>query len=209
MNWIARFLLAGIYRTCEKAYSEYREQKIRNQKNIICGRNVIISPESRISTCGNISFGDNTWMYGTISAFPHNKDCIVSIGSDCYIGDQTRIWVGKKIVIGDRVLIAHNVNIFDTTTHPIDKKIRAEHELIVKTKGMPEEQYDTIYETPVTIGDDVWIGCNSIVLRGVTIGEGAIVSAGSVVTKDVPPNTMVAGNPAKVVNNFGSLQTSV
>lgn len=202
MNKIIRYIFAGLYRIAYKAHSEYKEQAFRKQKNIVLGRNVVISCDSRISSCGQITFGDNTWMYGTINTFPHNNDCKVNIGSDCYIGDQTRIWAAKKVVIGNRVLIAHNVNIFDTTTHPIDKKIRAEHELIVKTKGMPEAQYDTIYETPVTIGDDVWIGCNSIVLRGVTIGEGAIVSAGSVVTKDVPPNTMVAGNPAVVVKQL-------
>lgn len=202
MNKIIRYIFAGLYRIAYKAYSEYKEQAIRNQKNIVFGKNVVISCDSRISNCGQITFGDNTWMYGVINTFPHNKDCKVNIGADCYIGDQTRIWAAKKVVIGNRVLIAHNVNIFDTTTHPIDKQIRAEHERIVKTKGMPNEQYDTIYETPIIIGNDVWIGCNSVVLRGVTIGEGAIVSAGSVVTQDVPPNTMVAGNPAVVVKQL-------
>ena len=143
-----------------------------------------------------------TWLYGSIMIFPHNKDCKVQIGKDCYIGDHTRIWCGKSVKIGNRVLIAHNVNIFDTTTHPINKKIRYEHELFVKEKGMPDIKYDTIEETPVEIGNDVWIGCNSIILKGVKIREGVIVAAGSVVTRDVPANVMVAGNPAKIIKKL-------
>ncbi len=52
---------------------------------------------------------------------------------------------------------------------------------------------------PVKIGDNVWIGCNSIILKGITIGNGAVVAAGSIVTKDVPPKVLVGGNPAKVI----------
>ena len=55
---------------------------------------------------------------------------------------------------------------------------------------------------PITIGDDVWIGCNSIILKGVKIGNGSIVAAGSVVTKSVPPFSLVAGNPAKIVKEL-------
>jgi acetyltransferase-like isoleucine patch superfamily enzyme len=58
-------------------------------------------------------------------------------------------------------------------------------------------------EAPVFIHDDVWVGAMSIVLKGITIGEGSIVGAGSVVTKDVPPWTIVAGNPAKIIREIG------
>lgn len=202
MNKVIVFFLAKLYQLCDRAYSEYREQKIRNQNNIVLGDKVVISKEAKISGNGKVSLGNNTWMYGMINTFPHNNDCSVTIGSDCYIGDHTRIWVGKQVVIGDRVLIAHNVNIFDTTTHPIDKYIRYKHECEVKACGMPKKQYETIYESPIIIEDDVWIGCNAIVMRGVRVGTGAIISAGSVVTKDVPPNTMVAGNPAVVIKEL-------
>lgn len=106
------------------------------------------------------------------------------------------------MVIGDRTLIAHNVNIFDTTTHPIDKCIRYEHECFVKTKGMPMNKYETIEESPVIIGEDVWIGCNCVIMKGVKIGNGSIIGAGSVVTKDIPAGVMAAGNPAKIIKKL-------
>jgi acetyltransferase-like isoleucine patch superfamily enzyme len=81
-------------------------------------------------------------------------------------------------VIGDRVIIAWDCNILDRDYHSID--------------GTEERT------APVRIGDDVWIGCRSIVLKGVSIGDGAIVAAGSVVVKDVPAHTLVAGNPAQI-----------
>lgn len=200
MNKFIKKILAGGYRISQKAYEEYRQDKYRCMKNLKLASNVKISSDAIIPLgVGKIELGDNTWFCGTMNVFPHNQDCFIKIGKDCYIGDHSRLWVGIGITIGDRVLIAHNVNIFDTTTHPIDKKVRYEHENLVKATGMPIEKFDTIYESPVIIEDDVWIGCNCVILKGVTIGEGAIVSAGSVVTKDVPANTMVAGNPAKIV----------
>lgn len=201
MNIIKK-ALAKAFQLCKQSYSDVHQEKISKQKNVHFGEKAKISLDASISACGNVFIGDNTWVCGVINIFPHNPDCTIRIGNDCYIGDHSRIWVGKEVKIGDRVLIAHNVNIFDTTTHPIDKAIRYRHELEVKHQGMPKEKYDTIFEAPVHIENDVWIGCNAIILRGVTIGEGAIVSAGSVVTKDVPANTMVAGNPARVIKQL-------
>lgn len=196
-------LLAGMFRFGQKAYEEYRYEKVRGFKNVSLGENVKFSGDAIIpSNAGKIVIGDNTWFCGIINAFPHNRNLKISVGKDCYVGDHTRIWSAVGIDIGDRVLIAHNVNIFDTTTHPLDKKIRYEHEKFLKSQGMPLEKYDTIDEASVVIGNDVWIGCNAVILKGVSIGEGAIISAGSVVTKNVPPNVMVAGNPAKIVKTL-------
>ena len=61
------------------------------------------------------------------------------------------------------------------------------------------KDFSTLRSVPIKIGNDVWIGCNSIILKGVTIGDGAIVAAGSVVTKDVPDYAVVGGAPAKVI----------
>ena len=198
---ILKKLIARVYQYGERSYAELRTEKIKALQNLRLGNDVRFSKDAiiNISSSGQITIGDNTWICGTINAFPHNSDCRLIIGADGYVGDHSRIWVAKEITIGDRVLIAHNVNIFDTTTHPIDKKIRYEHECVVKMKGMPTEKYETINEAPVHIGNDVWIGCNAVIMKGVTIGDGAIVSAGAIVTNDVPANSMVAGEPAKVV----------
>ncbi len=79
------------------------------------------------------------------------------------------------------------------TQHPFI--IRSEYGILSKEECIPNDEF----ETPVTIGNDVWIGCNSTILRGIEIGNGAIVGANSVVTKDVPPYAIVAGCPARII----------
>lgn len=103
----------------------------------------------------------------------------LSIGSG-YCTADTQIVCAKKITIGNHVAIARGVIIRDTDAHEI---IGKDHEKV----------------KPVVIEDNVWIGNRSIIMKGVTIGSGAIVAAGAIVTKDVPKNTIVAGVPAKVI----------
>ncbi len=121
----------------------------------------------------------------------------INIGEDCFIGLHTRVWSSKKIVIGNRVLIAHNVNIHDNISHPLNAQERYdENSNFVLTN---KHNISRIKSMEIVIEDDVWIGFNSIILRGVTIGKGAIIGAGSVVTKDVEPWTVNVGNPSKCI----------
>ncbi len=131
--------------------------------------------------------------------FPHAGS--ITIGDWCFVGEDTYIWSSSEVTIGDRVLISHNVNIHDTNGHPLDARARHDQFQLIATVGHPAE-IESIIAEPVLIGDDVWIGFNASILKGVTIGEGAIVAAGAVVTKDVPPYSVVAGNPAKVVRTL-------
>ncbi len=121
----------------------------------------------------------------------------ISIGDYCFVGPGTRIWSVRKITIGNRVLISHNVNIQDNISHPLDSKARHEDYKHIRLTGYQQEVDFKAEE--IVIGDDVWIGFNAIIRKGVTIGQGAIVGAGSVVTKDVPPYAIVVGNPAQVI----------
>lgn len=146
-----------------------------------------------------IKVGANSHVLGQLLIFAHGGE--IEIGDDCYIGEHARVWSAKKIHIGNRVLISHNVNIFDSLTHPISATERHQQFLTIVTKGHPKKI--DLSEDSVFIHDDVWIGAMSMVLKGVTIGEGAIVGAGSVVTKDVPPWTIVAGNPAQIIREIG------
>ena len=97
-------------------------------------------------------------------------------------------------------MISHNVNIFIILTHPINPRARHEQFKQMITTGHPKEL--DLAERPVVIHDDVLIGCLAIILAGVSIGEAAIVAAGSVVTKNVPPYTIVAGNPARIIREI-------
>ncbi len=117
---------------------------------------------------------------------PLNTDC----GKNLHLGKRVFINSGCKlqdqggITIGDDVLIGHNV-VIATLNHSMD----------------PEHRGD-IVPSPVHIGDKVWIGSNSTILPGVTVGEGAIIAAGAVVTKDVAPGTVVGGVPAKTIKTI-------
>ena len=123
-----------------------------------------------------------------------------------YVGDYTfigksRIFSANSVHIGRAVLLSDNVCIMDSDLHPYSASKRLE---IAKlwTEGQFPDVYTNIASKPVRIEDHVWIGFNCSILKGVTIGEGAIVGAGSVVTKDVPPFTIVAGNPARIIRTI-------
>lgn len=144
----------------------------------------------------SIQVGANTRILGELLTFGHGG--AVEIGEWCFIGENSRIWSAEKVKIGNHVLISHNVNIHDTNGHPIDIELRRKHFQEITTIGHPRQYLDLI-SLPVVIEDDVWIGFNSTILKGVTLGKGSIVAAASVVTKDVPSGTIVAGNPAKII----------
>lgn len=112
------------------------------------------------------------------------------IGNDSGIGHLTRFVCAKEIRIGNNTRISTEVIISDFDGHPIDK---------IKRRTLPIELSQI---EPVIIGDDVWIGYRSIIMKGVTIGDGAIIAAGSIVTKDVPSDTMVGGIPAKPIKKL-------
>jgi acetyltransferase-like isoleucine patch superfamily enzyme len=123
----------------------------------------------------------------------------------CTIGDYTLLngallMCEEEITIGNYCLISWNVGIADSDFHPLDPVERKKDVMVLNpyTPG-PRPQIRT---APVRIGDNVWIGMNAVVLKGVTIGENSVVGAGAVVTRDVPANVVVAGNPAKVVKEL-------
>jgi acetyltransferase-like isoleucine patch superfamily enzyme len=147
-----------------------------------------------------IEIGEHTHIRGELLTFGHGGH--IAIGEYCYIGEHSRIWSAKHISIGKRVLISHNVNIFDNDTHPINPGARHQHFKNIISSGQPGKI--DLLEQAIEIGDDAWIGCMSIILKGVTIGQGAIIGAGSVVTQDVPPFTIVAGNPARVIREISA-----
>ena len=135
--------------------------------------------------------------------------CSFSLGpaAHCKIGDYTLlngalVMAEERIEIGSYCLISWNVGIADSDFHPL-----APAERLVDAKALapflegrpPRPKLKT---APVIIGDNVWIGMNATILKGTVVGENSVIAAGSVVTKSVPPNVVVAGNPAVVVKEF-------
>ncbi len=139
----------------------------------------------------SISIGDNSVLRGELFVFGHGGE--IRIGAWCYVGAGTRIWSSSSIQIGNRVLIAHGVNIHDNNSHPIDAAERHRHFVAIKTDRHPKTGL-SFASGPIIIEDDVWIGFNAIILKGVRIGKGSIIAAGSLVTEDVPPNCLFVGD---------------
>lgn len=116
-------------------------------------------------------------------------------GDRCYIGLSDLV-IADKIVFGDDVVISWGVTIVDHNSHAISWTNRAND---ILDWGQGKKDWSNVTIAPVTIEKKAWIGFNATILKGVTIGEGAIVAAGAVVTKDVPRYSIVGGNPAKVI----------
>lgn len=181
---------------------DYWLRRLSGRATCILGQGARLVSSARIRNIRgknqSIRVGGHTLIAGELLVFAHGGS--ISLGEWCYIGEGARIWSSGAVNIGDRVLISHNVNIFDSTTHPISVRQRHAHFKTILLTGHPPDI--NLDERPVTIADDVWIGANASVLRGVTIGEGAIVGAGAVVTHDIPPYTIAAGNPARVIREL-------
>jgi acetyltransferase-like isoleucine patch superfamily enzyme len=142
-----------------------------------------------------IIIGEGSSIDGILLVWKNKGEII--IGKNTYIGLGSRVWSAKKISIGNNVQVAHNVNIFDNNIHSIDPKIRNKEFL-----QHYENNDSELKEQEIVIKDNVWLGANVIVLKGVTIGENSIVGAGSVITKNIPVNCIVAGNPARVIREL-------
>lgn len=110
-------------------------------------------------------------------------DAIFEIGDKTYINHDSEIRCREHISVGNNVSIAYNVLIQDSDYHTMYDE-----------NGNAKPQ-----TSPIVIEDDVWIGANTIILKGVTLGRGCVVAAGSVVTKSIPAYSLVAGNPARVI----------
>jgi acetyltransferase-like isoleucine patch superfamily enzyme len=142
----------------------------------------------------DIILGTNVWMYGTLASQNHGK---IYFGNYSKIGHHSKVSCVEKITIGDYVAIGDYVIITDNNDHsinPIDRMIMRQ-----TPESSPYRFWRFSESKPVTIGNNVWIGTNSRINKGVDIGENSIVAANSVVTKDVPANSIAAGNPAKIV----------
>lgn len=103
----------------------------------------------------------------------------------------------NKITIGDNVLIASNVQLY-TATHPVTLQER----LTPNWNAETGQYFCRTYALPIKIGNGCWLGGGAIVLPGVTIGDGSVIGAGSVVTKDIPENSLAAGNPCRVIRKI-------
>lgn len=159
------------------------------ESGVIIGRNCIFIGESAIHLSSNCEIRENC----VITAWHEYRDIKYSpsifIGQNVQIGAYTHITSINSIYIGNNVLTGRWVTISDNNHGDTQ----------TETLTTPPRERPLLSKGGVKICDNVWLGDKTTILAGVTIGEGAIVAANSVVTKDVPPHTIVAGNPAKII----------
>lgn len=140
---------------------------------------------------GRLLIGDDVLVDGKCSftfACRFSDAPTLEIGDHTGIGHGCTFVVGKRISIGSHCRIAGNAWFYDSIGHARDPAARL--------AGMPPDPGEV---QPITIGDNVWIGARAIIGPGVTVGEGSIIAAAAVVNSDVPPYTIVAGNPARKI----------
>lgn len=142
-----------------------------------------------------LAIGDGSIVAARIRA--ERPGAEVTIGRDTFVGQST-ILAARKVSVGSDVLIAWGCYIVDHDSHSPIWSLRAQD---VKHWYRGKKDWTHVRQAPVVIGDRAWIGFNAIILCGVNVGEGAVVAAGSVVTRDVPEYTLVAGVPARPVKS--------
>ena len=146
-----------------------------------------------------VSIGSGCALRAIIRLEPNGR---LTIGNDVYMGDGCIVSVMDNVSIGDGTLFAHGVQLFDNDTHPTDASDRVAD--FRKKLGHRLPRPIAIGHAPVTIGKRCWLGMNSIVMKGVSIGDDTIVASGSVVVKDLPAGVIAAGNPARPLRKIAS-----
>lgn len=165
----------------------------KNKDLVQLGDNNVFRQKCIFDGDGIVKIGDNVTFGYELS--PHfygfyiliqarNRNSIISIGNNTIFSNDITIIAQSEISIGERCLIGDRLTILDGDSHEINPSTR------MRSAGI---------SAPVRIGNNVWIGSVVTILKGVTIGDNSVVAANSVVTKDVPANTVVAGNPAIIV----------
>lgn len=126
----------------------------------------------------------------------------ITVGENTYIGPETSLQSKERITIGNNVIVANNVILLDNNNHPTSSEMRMK--MSACQDFINDELWTWKYadSAPITIEDNVWIGRDARILKGVTVGKGSIIALGAVVTRDVPAYSVAAGNPARVVKQL-------
>lgn len=191
--WVSRWArsIIELFRGVQVHWSA---ELLASPRQIMLARRAKVGMRTRIvpGHSGNVSIGSGTWLSGDIEI---QTDTTVAIGSGTTI--QRRCTINGSVRIGHSCLLAPNVFI-SSGTHPFRNfphlRIREQEQLLRQSSAGLSS-----LDRPVWVQDDCWLGVNSVVSPGITIGKGSVVGANAVVTKDVPPYSIVAGVPARII----------
>jgi acetyltransferase-like isoleucine patch superfamily enzyme len=166
-----------------------------------CGKGITVTHRAELFLHGadknQVQIGNHVSIDGTLEIYERG---LLTIGDYCFVG-RARIYTAHSVTIGEYCLISDNVCIMDSDLHPRSATKRG---FIARNwaDGRFPDVYSGVNYQPIILKPHVWVGYGSAILKGTTIGEGAIIGAGSVVASDVPSWTIVAGNPAKVIREI-------
>lgn len=173
---------------------------------VAVGKNMRVMGKVYLNIMGKVTIGDNFLLTSGCGINPISSNqraaFYVEPSAAVVIGDNvgmsgTRMWIAKGLTIGNNVCIGAGVLLIDTDCHQMDFRMRR---LEAEKQFTATELSSSIMSAPIVIEDDVWIGAHAIILKGVTIGARSVIGAGSVVTKSVPADSVVAGNPARIIH---------
>lgn len=148
----------------------------------------------------HLRVGDQSIIHADISF--EDKGGKIHIGDRTYIG-RSNLVCYRNITIGDDVVMSWGITVVDHHSHSLDWDKRRND---VRDWAIGRKDWSHVATAPVVISDKAWIGFNVSILKGVNVGEGAVIGACSVVTRDIPPYSLAVGNPAKVIRFLGQSQ---
>lgn len=201
-----RRLLKKIMGNLPYQYIEKNPEHFCINKKAIILDNVIFDFRVPRDIRPSITIGENS-MVACNFIFESSRG-IIKIGQRTYIGGGTNLISRSSIEIGNDVTIGWGCYIYDHNSHSLlwqerCNDIKIQNDNFINGRDMVwNKNWDVVTSKPIKICDKAWIGFEAVVLKGVTVGEGAIVGARAVVTKDVEPWTVVAGNPATIVKRL-------
>ena len=173
------------------------------RRHVLSQPGVRIAPDTKVSfekvvfrSSNQLAIGSGSIVDASI-VFERDEGEVV-VGRNTFIGASTLI-CSESISIGDDVLIAWGCTFIDHNSHPVDWETRCDD---ARNWFQGNKDWTHVLRKPIKIGSRSWIGFNVIILKGVTIGEGSVVGAGSVVTDEIPPGVIAAGNPCRVIRSI-------
>ena len=170
--------------------------KSRRSSAVSAGRGTSVAWRRVRNVSGNrLSIGEDSIIHANMTFESSGGE--IRIGSRTFIG-RSNLVCYRNLSIGDDVIMSWGITLVDHDSHSIDWTERKND---VLEWGQGRKSWEHVAHAPVLVADKVWIGFNVSILKGVTIGEGAVIGACSVVTRDIPPYSLAVGNPARVVSS--------